>query len=138
VEVPVQYFQSVIAIELAVTGALLFEVDFFDRSKRRAGEYRTHPRILILFAVVLAATMFGSLAATLHGGQTAAASAVTVGLAVSVLPIMLRVLPPLSRIRTRTSGPSLRRHGRRVAPLRRDRWRGHRARQLLETSAGEI
>jgi len=95
VEVPVQYFQSVIAIELAVTGALLFEVDFFDRSKRRAGEYRTHPRILILFAVVLAATMFGSLAATLHGGQTAAASAVTVGLAVSVLPIMLRVLPPL-------------------------------------------
>jgi hypothetical protein len=30
VDVPVQYFQSVIAIELAVTGALLWQIRFFD------------------------------------------------------------------------------------------------------------
>jgi hypothetical protein len=29
VDVPVQYFQSVIAIELAVTGALLWQIRFF-------------------------------------------------------------------------------------------------------------
>jgi hypothetical protein len=104
VDVPVQYFQSVIAIELAVAGALLFEIRFFDRSDTapRAGERRPHPGILILFAVVLSATLFGSLAAMLHGGQTAAASAVTIGLAISLLPILLRVLPPLLKGRTDT------------------------------------
>ena len=29
-DVPVQYFQSVIAIELAVTGALLWQIRFFE------------------------------------------------------------------------------------------------------------
>ena len=31
--VPVQYFQSVIAVQIAVAGALLFQVRFFDNSK---------------------------------------------------------------------------------------------------------
>jgi len=30
VDVPVQYFQSVIGIELAVTGALLWQIRFFE------------------------------------------------------------------------------------------------------------
>ena len=107
-DVPVQYFQSVIAIELAVTGALLFEIRYFDRDEalRMAEEHRTDPRVLLGVAVVLATTMFGSLAAMLHDAGTTAASAVTVGLAISVLPILLRVLPPLARSpRTQTRDP---------------------------------
>jgi hypothetical protein len=99
VDVPVQYFQSVIAIELGVTGALLFEIHFFDRSEdaRRPAEHRPDPRLLIVLALVLAATLFGSLAAILHHSGKTAASAVAVGLAVSLLPILLKVLPPLGR-----------------------------------------
>ena len=41
--------------------------------------------------------MFGSLEAIREGGGRWAAVLVTVGLAVSVLPIVLRVLPPLRR-----------------------------------------
>jgi hypothetical protein len=33
VEVPVQYFQSVIAVETAVTGVLLFQIRFFATNK---------------------------------------------------------------------------------------------------------
>jgi hypothetical protein len=47
--------------------------------------------------VILGATLFGSLAAMLHAGGKVAAAAVMVGLAVSILPILLRVLPPLRR-----------------------------------------
>jgi hypothetical protein len=110
VDVPVQYFQSVIAIELAVTGALLFEIRYFDRDEalRTAEEHRTDPRLLLGLGVVLAATVFGSLAAMLHDAGTTAASAVTVGLAISVLPILLRVLPPLARSpRTQAHDPDL-------------------------------
>lgn len=46
-------------------------------------------------AVVIGATVFGSLAAMLHDAPKPAAIAVTVGLVVSLLPILLRVLPPL-------------------------------------------
>jgi hypothetical protein len=52
-------------------------------------------RLRLLFAVVLGSTLFGSLAAMLHGGDRRAATAVALGLAVSLLPILLRVLPPL-------------------------------------------
>jgi hypothetical protein len=97
-DVPVQYFQSVIAIELAVVGALLFEIRFFERSPRaEGGDNRTDPRVLLVLAAVLAATVFGSLAAMRHEGGALAASAVTVGLAISVVPILLRVLPPIAR-----------------------------------------
>jgi hypothetical protein len=97
-EVPVQYFQSIIAIEVAVTGALLFQIRYFDRtaaSDRSA--HLPHPWLLVSLAIVIAATVFGSLWALLHGGATTAASAVTVGLAISILPILLRVLPPVAR-----------------------------------------
>jgi hypothetical protein len=63
-DVPVQYFQSVITIELAL---------------------------------VLGATVFGSLWAIADERPRWAAAAVAVGLAVSLLPILLRVRPPLAR-----------------------------------------
>ena len=74
VDVPVQYFQTVVAIELAVAGAL------------RLG-----------LALVLGTTVFGSLWAMADEGPKWAAVAVTIGLAVSLVPILLRVLPPLAR-----------------------------------------
>jgi Kef-type K+ transport system membrane component KefB len=36
-------------------------------------------------------------AGVLHGGDRTAAAALVIGLAVSILPILLRVLPPLRR-----------------------------------------
>jgi hypothetical protein len=47
--------------------------------------------------IVLTATLFGSLEAIREGGGLEVAVLVTVGLAVSILPILLRVLPPLRR-----------------------------------------
>jgi hypothetical protein len=96
-DVPVQYYQSVIAIEMAVAGALLFQVHFFDTdrdSPRRSG---IDPRVRLLFVVVLTATLFGSLEAIREGAGTWAAVLVTVGLAVSLLPILLGVMPSLRR-----------------------------------------
>jgi hypothetical protein len=98
-EVPVQYFQSIIAVELAVTGALLFQIRYFEPRQvaEAADGDLPDPRLRLLVAVVLAATVFGSLDALLHRGGSTAAVAVTVGLAVSLLPILVRVLPPLFR-----------------------------------------
>jgi hypothetical protein len=48
-------------------------------------------------ALVLGATLFGSLWAIADEGPRWAALAVTIGLAVSLLPILLRVLPPVAR-----------------------------------------
>jgi hypothetical protein len=96
-DVPVQYFQSVIAIQLAVTGALLWNIHYFDRRPSESEEHLPAPspwRLLVV-SIVLAATLFGCLHAILHGGQETAASAVTIGLALSMTPILLRVLPPL-------------------------------------------
>lgn len=98
-DVPVQFFQSVIAIELAVTGALLWQIRFFESrdARRRQGEELPDPRLQLGLALVLAATVFGSLWAIADEGPKWAALAVTVGLAVSLIPIMLRVLPPLAK-----------------------------------------
>jgi hypothetical protein len=99
VDVPVQYFQSVIAIELAVTGALLWQINFFD-SKRTAPREGELPdaRLRILMALILGATLFGSLWAMVDEGRSRwPAIAVTIGLAISIIPILLRVLPPLAR-----------------------------------------
>jgi hypothetical protein len=62
-EVPVQFYQSVIAIEVAVTGALLFQVRYFAPPADAATEALDlpHPRLRLLMAVVIAATVFGSL-----------------------------------------------------------------------------
>jgi len=96
-DVPVQYFQSVIALETAVTGVLLFQIRFFAPDKDAPQEADVDPRLRVLLLLVLAATVFGSLEAIREGGGWWAAVLVTVGLAVSVLPILLRVLPPLQR-----------------------------------------
>ena len=98
-DVPVQFFQSTIAIELAVAGALLWEIRYFERDSAASGDQqrRSDPRLQLLFAFVVGATMFGSLWAIADQGQTLAASLVTIGVAVSVLPIVIRVLPPLVR-----------------------------------------
>ena len=97
-DVPVQYFQSVITIELAVSGALLWQIRFFESSTaRRQGDPLPDARLRVGLALVLGATVFGSLWAMADEGPKWAAEAVTIGLAVSLLPILLRVLPPLAR-----------------------------------------
>ena len=98
-EVPIQFFQSVIAIQLAVTGALLFQVRFFAPREKtwREDERLPSATLRLAVAVVLGATLFGSLLAMLHGGDRTAAAAVLIGLAISILPVLLRVLPPLRR-----------------------------------------
>jgi hypothetical protein len=97
VDVPVQYFQAVIALETAVTGVLLFQMRFFAVTEDATQESDVDPRLRLLLLLVLAATIFGSLEAIREGGGRWAAVLVTVGLAVSILPILLRVLPPLRR-----------------------------------------
>jgi len=98
-EVPIQFFQSVIAIQLAVTGALLFQVRYFSPREKTTREDERLPSatLRLAVAVVLGATLFGSLLAMLQGGDRTAASALLIGLAVSILPVLLRVLPPLRR-----------------------------------------
>ena len=105
--VPVQYFQSIIAIQLAVAGALLFQVRFFDNSNTKSGP-QVDPRFRLVVVVVIAATLFASLEAMRQGWGSPAAALVTAGLALSVLPILLRVLPPLTRdIETQQRDPHL-------------------------------
>jgi hypothetical protein len=98
-DVPVQFFQSAIAIELAVAGALLWQIRYFESedARRREGESLPDARLRLGLALVLGATLFGSLWAIADEGPKWAALAVTVGLAVSLLPIGLRVLPPLAK-----------------------------------------
>jgi len=99
VEVPVQYYQSIIAIELGIAGALLFQIRFFvpRGEAAREGEDLPDPRLRLLMAVIIGATLFGALAAMLHKAEKRAAIALTIGVAVSLLPILLRALPPLRR-----------------------------------------
>jgi hypothetical protein len=97
VDVPVQYFQSVIALETAITGVLLFQIRFFAAGKDAPEESDVDPRLRVLLLAVLTATVFGSLEAIREGRGRWSALLVTVGLAVSLLPILLRVLPPLQR-----------------------------------------
>ena len=95
-EVPVQFFQSTIAIELAVTGALLFQIRYFEpRQADTEARELPDPRLRLLVAVILGATVFGSLDAIVHRGGREVATAVAVGVALSVLPILTRVLPPI-------------------------------------------
>jgi hypothetical protein len=97
--VPVQFFQSVIAVELAITGALLWQMRFFESRDvtRRENGHLPDARLRLGLALVLGTTLFGSLWAIADEGPKWAALAVTVGLAVSLIPILLRVLPPLAK-----------------------------------------
>jgi hypothetical protein len=99
VDVPVQYFQSVIAIELAVAGALLWQIRYFKSGDeaRRANERLPDSRLRLGLALVLGLTVFGSLWAMADEGPKWAAIGVTIGLAISLIPILLRVLPPLAK-----------------------------------------
>ena len=99
VDVPVQYFQSVITIELAVAGALLWQIHYFESrdATRQRDEHLPDPRLRLGLALVLGATLFGALWAMADEGPKWAANAVTVGLAVSIVPILLRVLPSLAK-----------------------------------------
>ena len=98
-DVPVQYFQSVIAIELAVAGALLWQMRYFESGEeaRRARGRLPDSRLRLGLALVLGATLFGSLWAMADEGPKWAAILVTIGLAVSIIPILIRVLPPLAK-----------------------------------------
>ena len=60
-------------------------------------ESNAGPRLRLLILIVLTATVFGSLEAIREGWGRWSAVLVTCGLAVSLLPILLRVLPPLQR-----------------------------------------
>jgi hypothetical protein len=107
-DVPVQFFQSTIGIELAVAGALLWEVRYFERDSGAPRDRRQlpDPRLQLFFALVLGATLFGSLWAIADEGKALAATLVTTGLAISILPVILRVLPPLARdVRTSERDP---------------------------------
>jgi hypothetical protein len=98
-DVPVQYFQSVIAIELAVAGALLWQMHYFQsRDESRRTDVRLpDPRLRLGLALVIGTTIFGSLWAMADEGPKWAAVLVTIGLAISLLPILIRGLPPLAR-----------------------------------------
>jgi hypothetical protein len=100
VDVPVQFFQSVIGVEIAIAGALLFQIRFFEPTRVAEGRGGVPgPWLRLVVAVILGATVFGSLYAIATGGQRFEAMAVTLGLALSVLPILLRVLPPVTSSR---------------------------------------
>ena len=98
-DVPVQFFQSTIAIELAVAGALLWEIRYFERDSAAARDEQQlpDPRLQLLFALVIGATLFGSRWALADERTALAATLVTTGVAISLLPVLIRVLPPLAR-----------------------------------------
>ena len=98
-DVPVQYFQSIITIELAVAGALLWQMHYFDSrdTSRRDRAQLPDSRLRLGLAVVLGVTIFGSLWAMADEGPKWAAVLVTIGLAVSLIPILLGALPPLAK-----------------------------------------
>lgn len=97
-DVPVQYFQSVITIELAVAGALLWQIRYFEpRDGQGNSGQLPDPRLRLGLAFVLGATLFGCLWAMADEGPKWSAIVVTLGLSISVIPILVRVLPPLRR-----------------------------------------
>ena len=97
-DIPVQFFQSAITIELAVAGALLWQIRYFDRdAAQRDRQGLRDARLQLFFAFVLGATVFGSLWAIADQGNALAASLITTGVAVSLLPFLVHLLPPLAR-----------------------------------------
>ena len=99
-DVPVQYFQSIITVLLAIAGALLFQVRFFELTHSERTK-EVDPFLRLVMMAVITATLFTSLEAMREGWGRLAAALVTTGLALSLLPILLRVLPPLTRDLTR-------------------------------------
>src|SRR5262249_3351663 len=83
VDIPVQFFQSAITIELPVAGAPLWEIRYFERGGSAGGNRNKLPdsRLQLFFALVIGATVFGSLWAIADEGQTLAATFITMGVA---------------------------------------------------------
>jgi hypothetical protein len=98
VDVPVQFFQSMIAIELAVAGALLWQMRFFEPRMRASVRANVFPTL----AYVLASPSFwaqpcsGPCGRSQTKGRSGRHSR-HCGVAVSLIPILLRVLPPLAK-----------------------------------------
>jgi hypothetical protein len=84
-------------MELAVAGALLWQMRYFDARGARDDERLPNARLRLALALVIGTTLFGSLWAMADEGPKWAAIVVTVGLAISVIPILVRGLPPLTR-----------------------------------------
>jgi heme/copper-type cytochrome/quinol oxidase subunit 4 len=63
----------------------------------RQGDPLPDARLRVGLALVLGTTVFGSLWAMADEGPKWAGVAVTIGLALSLVPILLRVLPPLAK-----------------------------------------
>lgn len=101
-DVPVEFFESVIAIEVAITGALLFQIRFFEPAHvaQSTAARIPGPWSRLAMAIVIGVTVFGSLSAIATDGQRIAAMTVTVGLALSLLPILHRVVPPITASRS--------------------------------------
>jgi hypothetical protein len=77
----------------------MWQIRFFESpdAGRADAKALPDPRLRAALAVVLGVTVFGSLWAIADEGPRWAAGVVAIGLAVSLLPILLRVLPPLTR-----------------------------------------
>jgi predicted membrane channel-forming protein YqfA (hemolysin III family) len=76
------------------------QIRFFESkdTARPDGEHLPDSRLRVGMALVLGATVFGSLWAMVDEGQSRwPAIAVTIRLAISLIPILLRVLPPLAK-----------------------------------------
>jgi hypothetical protein len=97
VDVPVQYFQSIITIELAVTGALLWQMRFFESSTARREGKPLPDAAPGCPGSCLGGDSVRVVVGDGRQGPKWAALVVTIGLAVSLVPIVLRVLPPLAK-----------------------------------------
>ena len=65
-DVPVQYFQSIITVLLAVAGALLFQVRFFELTHSERTK-EVDPLLRLVMMAVITATLFASLEAMREG-----------------------------------------------------------------------
>src|SRR5262245_52065236 len=100
---------------------------FFARKDAVTRDQLPDPRLQIFFGLLLGATVFGSLWAIADEGGSIAATLITTGIAISVLPILMRGLPSLARdAATRDRDPNYR------ARLRSDRFLENVRRRGLE------
>ena len=76
---------------------MLWQIRYFEPRDGARQQAPPDPRLRLGLALVLGATLFGSLWAIADEGPRWAALAVTIGLAISLIPILLRVLPPLAK-----------------------------------------
>ena len=80
----------------------MFQIRFFESARAAEGDRVKVPApwVRLAMAIVIGATLFGSLYAIATHSERIAAVTVNVGLALSVLPILYRVVPPLTSSRS--------------------------------------